>query len=179
MRTIKCQICGKEIEVKHGNQKYCPECAKERKKERQRARDAEQYQNNKEQICARSREYYKNNKEKERARSRGYYKNNKVLADREGNNFCIYIHTDPLGKVYVGRSHGEDVETVARQRWGSNGINYTGQKFYDECIAVYGWDNIQHEIIEWNLTYEEVIEREQYWKERYNATNPKYGYNVA
>ena len=174
MRIIKCQICGKEIEVKHGNQKYCPEC----KKERKRARDTKRYQNNKEQICERSREYYKNNKDKERARSRKYYKNNKVLADIEGNNFCVYIHIDPLRKVYIGRSVGDDIKTVNRKRW-QGGSGYQGQKFYDECIAVYGWNNIQHELLEWNLTYEEALKREQYWIERYNSRNPEYGYNMV
>lgn len=218
MRTIKCQICGKEVEKTNNNQKYCPECAKEKiaarkkrryennkekvraqhkeyyenNKEKERARGREYYENNKEKILAQkhelyennkehykeyNKEYYENNKEKILAQQKEYQKNNYVYADREGNNFCVYIHTDPIGKVYVGRSFGEDVESVNKQRW-QGGIGYQGQKFYDECIAIYGWDNIQHEIIEWNLTYEEVIEREQYWIERYNSRNPEYGYNV-
>lgn len=253
MRTIKCQICGKEVEAKGSRQKYCQDCKKEKEREQQkkyyennkgkrRAYDKERYENNKEQIRAQHKEYYKeyyennrekiiakkkeysknnkemvralrkeyyennkerickqrkeryennkekeaaqnkkwreNNKEKKAAQRREWYEKNHIYADREGNNFCVYIHTDPLGKVYVGRSFGEDVESVNRNRW-NNGISYKGQKFYDECIAVYGWDNIQHELLEWGLTYEEVIEREQYWIERYNSRNPEYGYNIA
>lgn len=218
MRTIKCQICGKEVEAKSSRQKYCPECAKEK----ERARDRERYENNKEKYRERyennkdkHKEWYENNKEdikkrqreryqkdteyrekkKERDRERrlndpNYRKeqNKRRLeqwhkkygyAQRDGSDYCIYIHTDPVGKVYVGRASGCDVKTVEIRRWGSNGKNYQGQKFYNECIAVYGWDNIQHELLEWGLTYEEVIEREQYWIERYNSRNPEYGYNVA
>ena len=217
MRTIKCQICGKEVEAKSSRQKYCPECAKEVKKERiKKWREnnkeyfkeyyennkeyfKEYYENNKEYLKEHSKEWRENNKEKYNAYQKEYrenneeyfkeyYENNKeyfkewrkenyIYADREGNSFCVYIHTDPVGKVYIGRSFGEDVESVNKKRW-FNGIGYKGQKFYDECIAVYGWDNIQHEIIEWGLTYEEVLEREQYWIERYNSRNQEYGYNV-
>lgn len=200
MRTIKCQICGKEVEAKGPRQKYCPECKKaidrarwkeyyENNKEKKLAKQKEYQENNKEKIAARKKECYENNKEKIaeyydnnkgqiRARQKEYYEKNKVLADREGDNFCVYIHTDPIGKVYIGRAVGDNVKTVNRQRW-QGGSGYQGQKFYDECIAVYGWDNIQHEIVEWGLTYEEVLEREQYWIERYNSRNPEYGYNVA
>ena len=211
MRTIKCQICGKEVEATSSRQKYCPECAKEkrrarckkyyennkeifekhyeRNKEKILANQKDRYENNKEyfkkwrdnnkeHIAAYNKEWREKNKEKRREYDKEYYENNHIHADREGNNFCVYIHTDPAGKVYVGISFGEDVKTVNRERWNS-GNGYRGQRFYDECIAVYGWDNIQHEIIEWGLTYEEVIEREQYWIERYNSRNPEYGYNVA
>lgn len=230
MRTIKCQMCGKEVEAKSNVQKYCSECAKEHSKEygkkyrednkkkiaaqrkewrennkeRVRAKNKEYYENNKEKCLAKQKERYENNKEKINAQHKEYRENNKekvaagkkkyyeknkekisekkrnkyTYADIEGNNFCVYIHTDPIGKVYVGRSVGEDVETVNAQRW-QNGHGYKTQKFYDECIAVYGWENIQHEIIEWNLTYEEAIEQEEYWIARYNSRNPEYGYNVA
>lgn len=226
MRTIKCQRCGKEVEAKNNFQRYCRECAKEKKaaydkewrennrehlkeyrennkekiakrmkewrennkehikeycdnnKENARARSKEWYENNKDRARAKNKEWRDNNKEKIAERHKEWYENNYIHADREGNNFCVYIHTDPLGKVYIGRAVGDDVKTVNRQRW-QGGAGYQNQKFYNECIAVYGWDNIQHEIIEWNLTYEEVLEREQYWIERYNSRNPEYGYNVA
>jgi len=146
-------------------------------KEKFNAKHKEYQENNKEQVLAKQREYYWNNREQALAKHKKWYENNYIHADREGNNFCVYIHTDPLGKVYIGRSFGEDVKTVNLVRW-QGGSGYQGQKFYDECIAVYGWDNIRHELLEWGLTYEEVIEREKYWIKRYDSRNPEHGYNI-
>lgn len=187
-------------ECREENDRACHKKYYDNNKEKINAKHKEWCDNNKERVRAKAREYYNANKgnisikhnewcENNPTYYKDYYENNKeqiltkakedyAYADREGNNFCVYIHTDPIGKVYIGRAVGDNVKTVNRQRW-QGGSGYKTQKFYDECIAVYGWDNIQHEIIEWGLTYEEVIEREQYWIERYNSRNPEYGYNVA
>lgn len=146
----------------------------EENKDKIAIRAKEYREKNKEKIVANKKEYYKANKEKISAKKRDEY----TYADIEGNNFCVYIHTDPLGKVYIGRAVGDDIKTVNQQRW-QNGHGYKTQKFYNECVKVYGWDNIKHEIIEWGLTYKAAIDREKYWIEKYNSRNPKYGYNVG
>lgn len=178
MRTIKCQICGKEVEAKSGRQKYCPECARELKKEYRRAGAKRWHDNNRERHIAYCREYHQKNKASHNEKKREYYHRTKVLADREGNNFCVYIHTDQLGKVYIGRAFGDNVKTVNRQRW-RDGRGYKKCPRFWEAIQEFGWNNIQHELLEWNLTYEEALEREQYWIERYNSRNPEYGYNMV
>ena len=56
------------------------------------------------------------------------------------NNICIYKHTSPSGKVYIGQT-GQKPEN----RW-DNGRGYKSGYFYC-AIKKYGWDNIQHEIL--------------------------------
>ena len=56
------------------------------------------------------------------------------------NNICIYKHTSPSGKVYIGQT-GQKPES----RW-DNGRGYKSGYFYC-AIKKYGWDNIQHEVL--------------------------------
>ena len=56
------------------------------------------------------------------------------------NNICIYKHTSPSGKVYIGQT-GQKPEN----RW-DNGRGYKSGYFYC-AIKKYGWDNIQHEVL--------------------------------
>lgn len=97
----------------------------------------------------------------------------------ESGNYCVYAHTSPSGKKYVGQT-GRKPE----QRWGKNGINYLAKKndkyihsAFAKAILKYGWDNIEHEIIASNLTKEEADNFEKLLIEKLNTMNPKYGYN--
>ena len=56
------------------------------------------------------------------------------------NNICIYKHTSPSGKVYIGQT-GQKPEN----RW-NNGRGYKSGYFYC-AIKKYGWNNIQHEVL--------------------------------
>lgn len=56
------------------------------------------------------------------------------------NNICIYRHTSPSGKVYIGQTCQKP-----EHRW-DNGRGYKSGYFYC-AIQKYGWDNIQHEIL--------------------------------
>ena len=56
------------------------------------------------------------------------------------NNICIYKHTSPSGKVYIGQT-GQKPEN----RW-DNGRGYKSGYFYC-AIKKYGWNNIQHEVL--------------------------------
>lgn len=86
-------------------------------------------------------------------------------------SWCIYKHTSPTGKCYIGKA----VEP-AEQRWGKNGKNYNKGKF-GVAILLYGWDNFTHEILESKiLTNNEAIEREKYWVDYYNSCLN--GYNM-
>lgn len=88
------------------------------------------------------------------------------------NNYTVYKHTCPNGKVYIGITCKKP-----EQRW-SYGNGYKGQVFFN-AIKKYGWNNIKHEIIYKNLTQQEAEEREQYLIYVFDSTNRKYGYNVA
>lgn len=101
----------------------------------------------------------------------------------ENRNYCVYIHTSPSGKRYVGQTG-----TKPEKRWGKNGSGYLQkhnkngeytQPAFARAIVKYGWDNFEHEIIASNLTKEEADNFEKMLIKKLNTTNPKYGYNCT
>lgn len=88
------------------------------------------------------------------------------------NSYCVYKHTSPSGKVYIGIT-GKNPE----DRWG-NGRYYRAIPFRN-AITKYGWDNISHEILFTGLSRNEANEKEIELIALYDSTNPKRGYNVT
>ena len=84
--------------------------------------------------------------------------------------YCIYKHTLPNQKVYIGKT------CDVKRRW--RACNYVGNWFFYSAIQEYGWENITHEILEDNLTLEEANEKEKYYIALYQSTNSQYGYNL-
>lgn len=72
------------------------------------------------------------------------------------NNYCVYKHIFPNGKVYIGQTCHKPED-----RW-RRGFGYFKQKFIFNAIKEYGWNNIQHQIISENLT-----KKEANWLEKY------------
>lgn len=71
------------------------------------------------------------------------------------NTWCVYKHTFPNGKVYIGVT-GQNPEV----RWGK-GMNYqTNQKMFFDIVQ-YGWLNIKHEILFSGLTEGEAKDKER------------------
>lgn len=68
--------------------------------------------------------------------------------------YTVYKHTSPNGKVYIGIT-SKDV----KDRWDS-GWGYEGNKEFSSDIKLYGWENIEHEILFSGLTKEKAIEKE-------------------
>lgn len=98
----------------------------------------------------------------------------------ENGNYCVYIHTSPNGKRYVGQTGVEP-----EKRWRSNGKGYLAKKdgkylqpMFAHAILKYGWDNFKHEIIASDLTKEEADELEKSLIENLNTMNSEYGYNL-
>lgn len=88
--------------------------------------------------------------------------------------YCIYKHTSPSGKVYIGQSRQKNLN----KRWKNGNIyGYCEMSIFRKAIDKYGWDNIQHEIIEEGLTKNEVDFRECYWIKYYKDLN--LSYNVS
>lgn len=84
--------------------------------------------------------------------------------------YCVYKHTTPSGKVYIGITCRNP-----KTRWGY-GSGYQTQVF-NRAIKKYGWGNIKHEILYSGLTEEEASEKEKELIAEYDSCNPEYGYN--
>lgn len=76
---------------------------------------------------------------------------------------CIYKHTCPDGKVYIGQTFSGETE----HRW-QKGNSYKGQQFY-KAIEEYGWDNIRHEVIEDDIPGDLIDERERFYIKKYDS----------
>ena len=86
--------------------------------------------------------------------------------------YCVYKHTGPTGKVYIGITKRNPYK-----RW-NHGRGYIDNRYFYRAIEKYGWDNFTHEIIETKLSQSEAVERERYYIEKYNSTDPEFGYNI-
>ena len=89
------------------------------------------------------------------------------------NNYKIYVHIVPNGKLYIGQT-----KTSLSCRWGVNGSRYKDQVFY-RAIHKYGWNNIKHILLFENLSHDEADIIEQELIKKYKTTNSDYGYNIA
>lgn len=80
------------------------------------------------------------------------------------------------GKVYIGKS----VNITKRLREYRYEVKKGNQRPIIAALRKYGFDKFKFEIIEDcdNLTNEQLLEREQYWMNYYNAQNRDFGYNI-
>lgn len=92
------------------------------------------------------------------------------------NEYCVYKHTSPSGKVYIGITKQNPL-----RRW-RNGDGYIPRDGkltpFVRAIIKYGWDSITHEIIKTGLSKAEACELEKYYIEEYRTQDRRYGYNV-
>lgn len=89
------------------------------------------------------------------------------------NNYIVYKHTSPSGKVYIGITSVD-----VRKRW-KNGKGYELCTAFNRAIIKYGWENIKHEILLCGLSKEEAMAKEQEIIKEYNSTDPDCGYNLT
>jgi predicted GIY-YIG superfamily endonuclease len=88
-------------------------------------------------------------------------------------NWCLYKHTCPNGKIYIG------ITNNLKRRWKAMGEEYHSCKKFYYAIRKYGWTNIAHEVLVDNLTKEEAGNLEKEYIANHHSTNPKYGYNMT
>ena len=86
--------------------------------------------------------------------------------------YTIYQHIFPNNKQYIGITKREP-ET----RWGPGGYHYKNNPPMWEAIQEFGWDNIQHIILESDVPEEEVSRKERQYIDQYDSANPEKGYN--
>ena len=70
------------------------------------------------------------------------------------NKWTIYCHIFPNGKRYVGRT-----SQLLYKRF-HNGLGYKNSPLMEKAIKKYGWENIEHVILEENLTEQESVIKE-------------------
>ena len=88
------------------------------------------------------------------------------------NNFCVYVHTFPNNKRYVGITCQKP-----QYRWGKNG-KYEHNIYMTNAIKKYGWGNIEHKILYENLTKEEAEQKEIELIKQYKSNTRENGYNI-
>ena len=93
---------------------------------------------------------------------------------KNDKTWCVYIHTSPNGKKYIGITSAKP-----KSRWGASGAGYKTQKLFYRAIQKYGWDNFLHEVIKGELTEEDAKALEIELISLYESNNPKFGYNVS
>lgn len=89
-------------------------------------------------------------------------------------SYCVYVHTFPNGKTYVGQCK-EPVDI----RW-KNGNGYKTQAVHNAIIK-YGWENVSHKIVYSCGTREDAWEKELELIKTLNsnASSGGFGYNMS
>lgn len=90
----------------------------------------------------------------------------------ESNNYTVYSHTSPKGKIYIGIT-----KQKPNRRW-HRGLGYKHNTYFYRAIEKYGWDNFKHEILCTNLTKEEAEAKEVDLIKKYKSNDRHFGYNI-
>lgn len=88
-------------------------------------------------------------------------------------SYSVYAHINKLnGLMYIGIT-----SVNPSKRW-ANGHGYSGNKYFNNAINKYGWNNFNHVIIYDNISFElaNIIEFELINK--YNTIKREFGYNL-
>ena len=89
------------------------------------------------------------------------------------SNYCVYKHTTPSGKTYIGIT-----SKPVNQRW-LNGRGYRKNDHFWNAIKKYGWDNIKHEILVAGLSKAEASAAEKMYIALFHSHEIKHGYNLT
>lgn len=87
--------------------------------------------------------------------------------------WCVYKHTFPNKKVYIGIT-SQEPET----RW-KKGKGYSKNTYVRAAIEKYGWENVKHEILFDNLSEAEAKAIEIELVANYESDVPSKGYNLT
>ena len=87
-------------------------------------------------------------------------------------NYSLYRHTFPNGKMYVGITKA----TPICRRW-RNGRGYVNQPKIAHAISKYGWSTVKSEVFLHGLTQQEAKFWEQFYIKMFDTV--KNGYNIT
>lgn len=91
---------------------------------------------------------------------------------KKTNNYTVYKHTSPNGKVYIGITCND-----VRDRW-QYGNGYAKQPLFYNAIKKYGWKNFKHDVLFEGLSKEEAEAKEVELIAKFKSNNRAYGYNI-
>jgi predicted GIY-YIG superfamily endonuclease len=86
-------------------------------------------------------------------------------------SYRVYQYTFPDGMIYIGVTKN----TVEQRR----NQGYQHNKRLQNAMREVGWSNIQVDILADDLTQNEAFEKEKYFIELLDTTNPAIGYNLS
>ena len=86
--------------------------------------------------------------------------------------YCIYKHTSPSGKSYIGQTMNYKQRVRAHKNLTANAT------IFASAIKKYGWENFTSEIIKYNLSLDDANAYEAFYIAEHNTLVPN-GYNVA
>ena len=91
---------------------------------------------------------------------------------KKKDEWCVYMHTSPEGKSYIGQSKRP------KARYGKDGSGYVNCAKFWQAIQQFGWENFTHTIIESGIpSQEEALQRERHWIAFYDTYNNGYNAN--
>jgi len=88
-------------------------------------------------------------------------------------SYYVYMHKCPNSKVYIGITCQQP-----ECRW-NDGKGYERQKLFYRAIQKYGWENIEHIVLESDLTFDEASSLEKELISKYRSNDPEFGYNLT
>lgn len=98
---------------------------------------------------------------------------NEINSKKEFDFSCIYLWTNTINnKHYVGQARN------FYNRF-SQYKNGKFNKYMKNAILKYGINNFDIQILEKDVPYELLNEREQYWMDYYKSYDKEYGYNIC
>lgn len=89
------------------------------------------------------------------------------------NTYSVYMHLFPNGKRYIGMT--KDIS----RRWAGKSEEYSSQPAVYQAMQEFGWDAIEHIIIQSELTKSKAASLESQLIATHNTTNIDFGYNMS
>lgn len=90
----------------------------------------------------------------------------------KGKTYCVYKHTSPCGKSYIG---------ITSQRPSNrfrNGDGYKHNKYFYRAIQKYGWGNFTHQILINGLSESDALIEEERLIRELGTCNSDLGFNL-
>ena len=88
-------------------------------------------------------------------------------------SYCVYKHTCPNGKAYIG------ITCVGTAKRWHNGRGYAKESHFGRAIRKYGWDNIEHEVLHDGMDEQTAKRTEIELIAYYKTQDSEHGYNMT